>query len=479
MKPCLRRGAPRTLALAAAVTLLASGCASLKMDDNFGEAARYSREHGGAEARWLRDDASRRDTAAAVEHMLAQPLSADDAVRIALGYSPAFQALLADSAAASADATAGARLPNPVFAFERLVRREGGEAELDIGRSLSVSLLDLVLLPTRLKQAESTQRRLRAQLSATLVMQAADARQAWVRAVAAEQALRYREQVGEAAEAGAELARRMRATGSFSLLQQSREQAFHAEAVAETTRARQQALAAREALVRLLGLPPEQAARLRLPERLPELPAQIASEQESTQAGLDQRLDLRILRANLDRIARDAGLSRVTSIVDGLTLGGAVNDETGKPTQRGYEVEVPLPLFDFGDARRAGAEARYLAALNRNAQAAVEAHSRLRESYAAYRSNWQLARHYRDEVVPLRKRMSEEMAYAYNGMLIGVFELLADARSQVAAVAQALDAQRDFWLADAALQAERLGAPTLLPQTETTAAAPAEAAAGH
>jgi hypothetical protein len=41
-----------------------------------------------------------------------------------------------------------------------------------------------------------------------------------------------------------------------------------------------------------------------------------------------------------------------------------------------------------------------------------------------------------------------------------VFELLADAREQVASVVQSLDAQRDFWLADAALQAARIGVPT-------------------
>ena len=36
--------------------------------------------------------------------------------------------------------------------------------------------------------------------------------------------------------------------------------------------------------------------------------------------------------------------------------------------------------------------------------------------------------------MPLRKRISEEKLLRYNGMLISVFELLADAREQVAAV---------------------------------------------
>jgi hypothetical protein len=47
--------------------------------------------------------------------LLAEPLTADGAVQIALGYSPTFQRMLAESAAASAAATQSARLPNPIL----------------------------------------------------------------------------------------------------------------------------------------------------------------------------------------------------------------------------------------------------------------------------------------------------------------------------------------------------------------------------
>ncbi len=54
---------------------------------------------------------------------------------------------------------------------------------------------------------------------------------------------------------------------------------------------------------------------------------------------------------------------------------------------------------------------------------------------------------------PVRKRLLDERLKQYNGMLIGPFELIDEARAHVAAVLTALDAQRDFWLADAALVA--------------------------
>jgi len=54
--------------------------------------------------------------------------------------------------------------------------------------------------------------------------------------------------------------------------------------------------------------------------------------------------------------------------------------------------------------------------------------------------------------VPAKKRVSDEVLLRYNGMLSSVFELLADARSQMASMSAAIDAQREFWVADTDLQ---------------------------
>ncbi|MFX4728988.1 hypothetical protein ABTB38_18460, partial [Acinetobacter baumannii] len=87
----------------------------------------------------------------------------------------------------------------------------------------------------------------------------------------------------------------------------------------------------------------------------------------------------------------------------------------------------------------------------------VNARSEVREAYAGYRTAFDIARHYRDEVVPLRKRISDENLLRYNGMLIGVFELLADARAQVAGVNGYIEALRDFWIAQADLDMALVG----------------------
>ena len=460
-----------------AATVL-TGCASVAIDENFAEVERFAREQTGSEVRWLRSDPEREAMRTEVDRLLAQPLAIDDAVRIALGYSPAFQSLLAEAAVASADATGSARIGNPVFTFERLFRSGAEGRELDIGRSLGISLFDLLFLPARLEQAEFRQQQTRLQSSIALLSTVTEVRQAWVDAVAARQVARYREEVATAAGTAAELARRMQATGNFSRLQRAREQALAAEETANLIRARQNATAAREALIQRLGLTPSQAQALRLPDQLPALPEAPIDEATAGAALLDNRLDVRIARTDLERTAKSLGLTQVTSVVNGLHVAGVRNSETGESSQRGFEVELPLPLFDFGDAARASSEARYLSAFNRTLEVANNASSQVRVAYEGYRSAYDLARHYRSEVVPLRQNITEESVLQYNGMLIGVFELLAAARAQSASVVQAIEAERDFWRAEAALKASLLGQP-IAPISLQSSASPAEAGAGH
>ena len=130
------------------------------------------------------------------------------------------------------------------------------------------------------------------------------------------------------------------------------------------------------------------------------------------------------------------------------------------------------------------AESIYMGSLQRAADTALRAQSQVREASSLRSAQYDVARRYRDEIVPLRKRMSDEMLLRYNGMLASVFELLADARAQIASVSASIDAQRDFWIADSELQyaVHGGGALPVLPSAYTPSmpsALPAAAAGGH
>ena len=154
--------------------------------------------------------------------------------------------------------------------------------------------------------------------------------------------------------------------------------------------------------------------------------------------------------------AQSLGLVKASGYLDGLTLAykhSSAVDGAGERTQKhGWELELPLPVFDWGQARNARAETLYMQSVVRVRNVAVQARSEAREAWHAWRTAWDLARHYRDEVVPLRRFIGEETLLRYNGMLLSVWDLLTEVRNQSLAVNQAIEAQRDFWLADADLQ---------------------------
>jgi outer membrane protein, multidrug efflux system len=113
-------------------------------------------------------------------------------------------------------------------------------------------------------------------------------------------------------------------------------------------------------------------------------------------------------------------------------------------------------------------------------QTAVNARSEAREAYHGYRTAYDVAVHYRDEVVPLRKFINDEVLLRYNGMLLSVFDLLSDMRTQIMAVNGAIEAQRDFWLAEADLQTTLTGtSPGALGSMKAAASSGGEAKAGH
>jgi len=443
-----RPAASRAGLAAAACALLLAGCASFTDDGGFGTAAEAARQRLGQDALWVRSDQDRAEAYRRTQALLAEPLDADSAVQIALLNNAGLQAAFAELGISEAEYVQATRLPNPGFSFSRT--RQGDDLKID--RAIAVGLVNLLTLPlvARIEQDRFAQARLA--VADTLLRQAFATRRAFVNAVAAEQAARYAEQVRHAAETGALFARDLARAGNVSALDHAREQAFYADAAAQLARARQQALAAREQLTRRLGLWGT-GAQYRLPERLPDLPKARPALTDLEGYAIGNRLDLQAGRVQLESLARSLGLTRATRFVSVIDVAYLRNSETAKPTESGYGINIEIPLFDWGGARVARAEAVYMQAAARLAESAVNARSEVRENYAGYQARYDIARHYRDEVVPLRKRITDEDLLRYNGMLVSVFELLADAREQVNAVNGYLDALREYWLAETDLQA--------------------------
>ncbi|MFZ3175668.1 MAG: TolC family protein, partial [Thiobacillus sp.] len=167
---------PRTLTLAVLSVALLGGCASFSPDGGFDAVQSATRSHLQKDVVWARNDASRSQTQARIDALLAQPLSADAAVQIALLNNPGLQAAFNTLGIAEADRVAAGRLPNPGFSIGRMTR--GSEVEWE--RSLHLNLARLLTMPMRIE----IEQRLFEQTRQTLVLEvlrlAAETRRAWV-----------------------------------------------------------------------------------------------------------------------------------------------------------------------------------------------------------------------------------------------------------------------------------------------------------
>ena len=348
-----------------------------------------------------------------------------------------------------------------------------------IEQTLTFNLLSVLTIPLKTqiekRRFEQTQRA----LTMEVLRLASEARKAYILAVAAEENVRYMDKVKTVAESSAELARRMASVGNFNKLSQAREQGFYADAALNHARAAQNQVGSREKLTRLLGLWGADI-NFKLPERLPDLPAAPDDLPNVEQVAMAQRLDVQAIKLGTESLAKNLGLSKATRFINVLEVGptrvleGAKSD----PYKKGFELSLEIPIFDWGSAKVAKAESLYMQSVNRLAETAVNARSEVRESYQGYRVTYDIAKHYRDEIVPIRKRIAEENLLRYNGMLIGVFDLLADARAQITSVNGYIDALRDFWLAKANLDMAMIGKPNMTP-TNTSAMMAGDAPAGH
>jgi outer membrane protein TolC len=435
-----------------ALTLSLGGCASFSEDGGFGYVQGVVKERIDKDALWIRGEADATLARGRVAELLAKPLDENSAVQIALLNNRGLQAAYAELGLSEAAYVEASLLPNPSLSLERLSR--SGQSEVE--RTALFDVLGLLTLPFARQVGARGFEQAKARAAEATLRVAFEARRAFYEAVAARQLYDYVVQAQAAAQASADLARKLGETGAFGKLDQARQQAFYAEETAEVARDYRRLVEARERLTRVLGLWGEDTG-FELPGQLPAPPEQPLTLPEVEQEALRRRLDLAAANAELGRLSRAYGLASATRFVNVLEAGYRDAKEEGEDRLRGFEIELQVPIFDLGRVGVRQAEQRYMRVLNLLAEQSVNIRSQAREAYQAYRASHELDRHYQNEVVPLRKIIGDESLLLYNGMLVDQFELLEDAREQIASVSDAIDARRDFWLAEVGLQEALIG----------------------
>ena len=464
-------------AVALAALLFIVGCTSFSPDGGLVAVNAITGPALGESAVAVRTPEQAETVSHRVKALLRLPLSADRAVQIALLNNRDLQAAYNALALSEAAMVQASLPPNPTFSLERIA----GVGALEIEGRITASLLQLVMLPARADIAAERFRQAQFAAASDTLRIASEARRAFYRAVAARALATYLGQARETGQTAAELAKRLGETGAMNKLDQARNQVFYAEMVAQLAAARLRAASERERLVRALGLWGDDLD-FRLPAQLPPLPARARALERIETEAVRRRVDLQMARIEADLLSKSYGLTnaiRFVNLLDGTGIAKKKRENGETTRERGFEVEVQIPIFDFGEVKVRQAEESYLQAVNRLTAKAVNVRSEAREAYQAYRASFDIARHYRRDVLPLRKIISDETLLRYNAMQIDVFALLAEARQRITATNAAIEAERDFWLAETNLGAAVLGGATAA-SPETTASTPAaESPGGH
>ena len=435
--------------------LILSGCTTFSADGGFGTVEKSTQDYIKQKPIWANTDAQKQSAADQLAALLAQPLVVNDAVQIALINNAQLQANFYDLHIAEANVVQAGRVPNPVFSM--LYAKNNGDFKIE--QSLSFNILALFTLT----KASAIEKQRFAATQNKVILQVLDTarqtRNAYYDALAARESAHYLTQVSDSAEATAEFAKRMQQAGNFSALDKAREQVFYADAALELAHAKNHQVQAEEALTSLLGL--NERTAFTLPERLPDLPKSNDALKEVKPEDFAKRLDIAQMRSEAEALASQLGLTKATRFVNVLELGPArvLEGKRSDPYKNGVTLSFELPIFDWGQSNVKRAEATYMQALQRSANLAVVAASSVRSHYAQYQASYAIAQYYRDEVVPLRKKMLQENLHRYNGMLIGPFDLMADARAQVQSVNSYIASLRDFWVADSNLEMALVGEP--------------------
>jgi outer membrane protein TolC len=393
---------------------------------------------------------------ARVRKLLASSLSADAAVQIALLNNRGLQAAYNQLGIAEAATVEASLPPNPVISISRL----STPVELDIERRVAGDILALATLPARANIAADRFHQAQLHAAEETLRVAAEARRNYYHAVASRQLVTSLNNASSAAATSAKLARQLGDTGAMNKLDQAREQAFYVDVTTQLIAARQRAASDREALIRSLGLWGKEV-EFKLPETLPALPRRLRTLAAVEAEAVRRRVDLKIARIEVDTLAKSYGLTSATRFINLMDVAGVSRTQLegrgAAGTGGGVEVELQVPIFDFGEARLRQAGESYAQAVNRLTEKAVHVRSQARDAYRAYRSAYDIAIRYRDQALPLRQTISDEILLRYGAMQLDVFTLLTEARQRVAVNLASIQAQRDFWLASTDLDAALTG----------------------
>jgi cobalt-zinc-cadmium efflux system outer membrane protein len=408
----------------------------------------------------------------AVAELLRSDLTPDSAAQIAVFNNRALRATLEEIGLSQADVVAASKLHNPTLAASVRWPHDRPRGP-NVGISLAADLLDNLLIPLRRRIAQDKLEQTGQRLVHAVLNLVAEVKTAVFTVQAQQQFCSRLTAILEVSEAGADLAQRQYDAGNINRLELAHLQLTAQQARLELAHAHTQLRGEREKLNRLLGLSGAQIT-WKISAELPALPATDLLDESLEEIALGQRLDLAVAQTQITLAERALRLKEKTRLLPAsVNLGVETERETDGSRLTGPSLEFALPIFDQGQAELMRLQAELRRARSLYEGMVIDVRSEVREAREAVRAARETVDTFTRTLLPQRKLLLHETLLHYNAMQKSNYELLAAREQQLVAEREAVEAQRDYWIARAQLErvlGGRLSHPVAARATQQTAA---------
>ena len=430
------------------VVLLWVGC-TVPRGAGFGDVQTLVRDRGVGRIHWNTGTDEDRKVAQHVRALLKQPLTQKIATEIALLNNPKLQATYERLGIAQADLVQAGLLKNPSLSLGVAFPLTAGLNEYE--GSLIMDFLDLFLIPLRKRFARAELESVKLEVADAVLELQLTVRTAFYTVQSGQQLVALQREVFDAAWAALDLAQRQYSAGNINELEVTTHQISFDQAQLELAHADTMLLGQREQLTRTLGAwGLETEWQIAAP--LPELPKEEPALDRLESFAIAHRLDLAAARSRLKSWAAAIGLTHA-GLIGGLEAGlQAHQDPDAGNRLLGPTLRLELPIFDQRQATRAKLRAQLRQSERAIESLAIEIRSAVRVARSRMTAIRRIVDYYKSTALKSREQLVALSQLQYNGMQIGLFQLLQAKQSQISAYREYIDTVRDYWIAHAELE---------------------------
>lgn len=432
--------------LVPALLLLSMACASAPPDAGLSQVESNVTARDVHDVRWRGLDAD--SVATLVRLKLSEPLTANDAVQVALVNNASLRATLTELGIARGEVIQAGTIANPTL--DARVRWSGNTSTVNPELTALFDMTDWLRRSKRNGAAEAEFDATVLRVSHEVLMFAATVRTAFFDAQAARQLKRMTAEVHQAAVLSMELSRRQREAGNINALELATAESALQEARLALSRSETQERLSTQQLAHLMGLS-ESDTTWSIATDLPGIPDSDPSTEEIESVALEGRLDLQAARREIDAGRRELSY-RKSFFIPSLQVGVDAERDFDGEWAYGPIVELSVPIFDRGQGGVEIARARLRRAEFNATATEVAIRYEVRSASDRLRAAREAVMMYRDHVIPTREKVVEETQRHYNFMLSGPMTLLQAKRDEIDAYRGYIEAVRDYWTARTELE---------------------------